>query len=1152
MPPAPPAVSSTTNAPPLPPAPASVSAMSDNSPRTSHSRTNAARFYQNTHSDPAWFRSHTHTVHQAFDRAPRTESVKALHVPLEHVVEASKKFYENTYSDPAWYKSHTHSVHVPLDKALPPYSSRISGKPSGPPEEDLPMPPPLPVPAVAPPIAPAKVQSSKSGSGKKGNHPTVAAALNDIETQDFYMENNAAGPMTQSIHSNERPRKTTRYLQQYYLTSPLEYSKDYVPPEQGGPPAPSPPRSRRHMNANQSNRIFHSDAVLAAEQEKDAGASENQFKNRNDRFSRRALRRKAADGLPEERYIPHMAASHHYLSHSLRNKDASGSGFVNFDEFKAALKQADVLLSFEEYQSVFDKFTRNSGHTQAPVPVRSSSSSAVASPRSEGPIASQDSSAQAQEQAIREQFKGMIGTMSAGKVLNISDFLNNVQKKAEHMASTNDDKVIMINGVPLPSHLMPAHKQKRSVFFKVLHSMNKSAEPARVFRHLDDEMLGHLRPKLLRKGLEQLGASLSDNEFSTLLSGIGYSDPQGQEFINLDSFDRVLHDELKTLGGKAHFSQTNNTESSDSALVLQEPSANTKASQGAKTDTHWEDFRRRKRQYTVPGRAQHVQEVHLQPMAATDTRFQLTDKITTQAAPSDRFAVAQASASANNNTSAATGSRLEQMRAILDCLQPSKSEFTRMIESKHTRDSSMKWCKLKSTMQTHAAKVLEAFRSENSVSEGDTRAKHNQQATAGANKHRRRSRSHSHSHGHRRYHGETPAARADDVRELSLAELETRLRNSGILLGSDDKAIMRFHLMDQARSQTGESAIAEPKEELPNAAEQRITLSSFCEAVGIPVTIQQSRFTKPEAVVPEPKRHTRQIRSTDEPAAVSVDVLEVDLDQNRDGGIFNSSSRFSQNTSDPTNEEKFNPTYTCSMFKESAENAWLKGLRKRRVVPAHALVPHPLEPWRFIAQVEHGSDAIWPTTPILQSTNAHDNGSFHFSRRHLQGFVNAMPAAEQAGAVRRAGRASSAPPGSRSRRMISNPHWADSDQFRASQGFAPPGQNAAEESERGRSRSRAVTKSNEVSVPALTSTDADKLRRWGSKPLIEMLLDNKADAGTPSVATTGNTHAKFNASGHTPSVAYQDSARLVRHTLRKVFNDNPNVRQNSTPFALNY
>ena len=53
--------------------------------------------------------------------------------------------------------------------------------------------------------------------------------------------------------------------------------------------------------------------------------------------------------------------------------------------------------------------------------------------------------------------------------------------------------------------------------------------------------------------------------------------------------------------------------------------------------------------------------------------------------------------------------RSERMQAILDILRPHKTEFTRMVESKHTKESSLKWSKLKWEIQKQPHSVLTAF-----------------------------------------------------------------------------------------------------------------------------------------------------------------------------------------------------------------------------------------------------------------------------------------------------------------------------------------------------------------------------------------------------------------------------------------------------------
>jgi hypothetical protein len=453
---------------------------------------------------------------------------------------------------------------------------------------------------MEPPEAPLQTSLERAGPTSRPHDQAKRLTIDpnipdhsNHETQEYYLDarhgdkhhyKNAFAESQQSNDSSafrpsDRPKKSSRYLAHHYLVSPLEYSKDYVAPDAGGPAAPPSAKNRRHMNHAKNNELFHSEAVantLVSHEADTAALGELDplyNKKRNDRFSRKDKRIKAAANIPEEKFIPKMAVATSYLGHQLRTKDASKSGFVNFDEFKSALKQADILLSYEEYLAVFDKFTSSSGNTQAPVPVRSAGStprevssppcashtmggdfakaveagaSAGAGTLAGSAASSGRNSPTAEEQKTREEYKGFVGSLSAGKVLHISDFLDDVKNIAESDAKR---KQLHVHNAPLPAHMMPSHKHKRNVFFKVLHSLNKATDPARVFRYLDDELIGHLRPSMLQEGLERLGASLSNSEFNTLLKGVGYNDPKGEEFINLESFDRILHDELCTVRG---------------------------------------------------------------------------------------------------------------------------------------------------------------------------------------------------------------------------------------------------------------------------------------------------------------------------------------------------------------------------------------------------------------------------------------------------------------------------------------------------------------------------------------------------------------------------------------------------------------------------
>jgi len=1237
--PVPPPAPTSTHSQAQPPAPAPAAPV-QGSPRGAtptqvvqrhfaHVPTSTTAFYQNTFSDPAWYKSHSHTMHSALpDTAKAAESVKSKHVPLEHVQDSSKKFYENTFQDPGWKISHSHTVHAPLDRSLPPYSSLPCGIPSGKGSEqhaDLPPPPvaemcPVrpppafaPEPAMVPPKA--SLQTSKERSGGRlrdqAKRLTIDPNIPDHsnhETQEYYLDarhgdkHHYKNTFAESQQSNDpsaflpsdRPKKSSRYLAQHYLVSPLEYSKDYIAPDAGGPAAPPSAKNRRHMNHAKNNELFHSEAVadVLVSQEADTAALGEldplYNKTRNDRFSRKDKRIKAAANIPEEKFIPKMAVATSYLGHQLRTKDASKSGFVNFDEFKSALKQADILLSYEEYLAVFDKFTSSSGNTQAPVPVRSAGSTpretssppsashshttggdfakAVAAGASAGASAgagagtlvgsaasSGRNSPTAEEQKTREEYKGFVGSLSAGKVLHIGDFLDDVKNIAESDAKK---KQLHVHNAPLPAHMMPSHKHKRNVFFKVLHSLNKASDPARVFRYLDDELIGHLRPRMLQEGLERLGASLSNSEFNTLLKGVGYNDPKGEEFINLESFDRILHDELGM--GHGADSLVGNDNSTTQPETAASKSRNV-STNDEREEVGWEDHRRKKKTYTVPGMGQELQQQHQQHTDTADTRYVLTDKITRLAPPDGRTAPPDAavpsSVAGDLTVPSAPFSRIEKMRAILQCLKPNQTEFTRMVESKHTRESSLKWCKLQSKLQSNANHVLAAFKKGEDLS---------------------RRRSHSHSSAYRRGHGDVPAVRTDDLSDLTIEELEGKLKGTGFVLGSEDKAIMRFHLQKQAAAAAGGGERAGSSEEKTqdsgNNASRKINLQSFCQAVGIPVEVTRSRYLDKGVV--------QQQMELQQHSLADGGIFACSQSQHNNNAVVGgnggnspvragvsskSAASALQNTAReavPDAVAAFNPNFLCTMY--SQDDSFMKGMRKRHVMcPQGANVTNELEPWKFLALLEHGSNDIWPTVPAsAQSSHKASGGSFHFTKRHI---IQDSETSD----TRRAGRASSVPPQGKRTYQSAGAPFSNSDQFRASQDWTPQ---QYQDEQRGRGRGRRLVRDDRTTtagpVPNHTTNiekaaanlqvqDMEKLRRWASKPLVEKYFAGKVDTEHREAIT--NASAAINQAGTVSSRSHHlspagvnaaDSSRNMKHTLRKSSPFNSNARPSVTPFAL--
>ena len=1185
----------------------------------------------------------------------------------------------NSDAQVAWKPiSHEHHVYVPLNKDLAPCSSPPAGKSSGMKERlaqakknelvrnammaakhternaaaaatttaastaamEITTAASFPPASLTATATSTAAQKATVPDADTATDTATAASNKDInkESQEYYLDKRTiaaiAAKDSQAVYTRSaigdvnRSKKSTRYFKEYILANPLQYSKDFIPP----PPhssVPVPASNAMNINTNtntegagtastvdqeltlKKRRSMHSSVMGLTTENLDEAVQEEK---RNDRFSRKALRQQAALELPDEAYVPQMAANQHFLRHTMLKRDSSNSGYINFDEFKCSLKKADILLTHEEYMSVFNKFTSNS-NSQAPVPVRTAS----CSPRSSSPplsggrlTADQLNGMPADEQALRERFKGVIGVMSTGKVLNIEDFIDTVQTKAKNIAvsssdtsnSTNNSNIGGSRDVKEMAH-NALNKEKRRIFFKVLHSINKSADPSKVFRHLDDEQLGHLRPVVLRKGLSYLGATLSDSEFNTLLRGVGYNDPQGKSYIDLDVFDQVLHSELSGSGSGSGAEAGTGTYIETSSGSASSSSGDGKVGKEGdfrKRDADIPDqYRRTRRCQIVPGSGQNPQHHHNE--MKIHTLEGLTAKITEGEAPTPKShstasksrsnafidiseqisLLAAKNAATGTGTSSVNAIRLKKMQSILECLQPHTSEFTRMVESQHTKDSSMKWSKLKWALQSDPQRVLQSFQPtaiSTAAAAGGGLA-----ATTGSSHNFRQNQKHS--------------VNVNQLQNLSIDELEQRLHNNGFVLGAEDRSILKFNLSkNKTQGQASGKGEGESKD--------NINLQFFCDTVGIALT-------------------EKTVGGTSDTSSIGH-VLELDRNAIEDGGIFacsaNNSTPCSSNANDSGSISSASRNYGTTVYDIDIADSWMKGMRKRHTAQATSQ-PNQLEPWKFLALLEHGSDAIWPTVPAsADNTHKAGNSSFHFSKRafniqhpnpiygELDGVGSAAAAQGFAASngkrhfanASSSSRSSSAPPASR-KADTTVAGWSNSAQFKASQaqfaaaaqqndasataGVSSEGGNRkAGGEDRGRGRGRghhhphhpAKTSMSQQRISSLLRggesahahgqnrhDSPGELRKWAAQPLLEKFFPGSSAAETSDTAAARNianlsggtvsSRAHMGA-GQAPSSssggAVVDSSRILHHSLRKPNPNNPNSRPATTPFALDH
>lgn len=805
-----------------------------------------------------------------------------------------------------------------------------------------------------------------------------------------------------------RPRKSSRYLKEYTCQreSPLEYSKDYVHTE-----------GKEEMLVRHMKRQCERNSFLES--------APNEEVPQNSRTSRKVKRMEAARDMDPTKYGEKLGKSYDQLRHALARRDASQSGFVNFDEFRAAMIQADVIMNNEEYKEIFHQFTNQNTCSQVAVPVRSNSASPrnLPAPGGDGfKESSQEEKGEAGADAdLKERYKGVVGNMSEGRVLHIEEFITNVRNSkvlSEQQIQDNNDK------------------EKRRVFFKALHAINKAADPSKMFRHLDGEQLGHMRPELLRQALTRLGTPLSDGEFNTLLRGVGFDSDKGSAsgaFIDLHEFDRKLHEELAV--------------SQEDKLA---------AEKAASEQDAGKNYKKMKKPALVAGITQN-----------TEHEDGLTLKVTEMVPSSNAVEHVE---ERGRSLSPRESSR-SHSHEFLGCLQPHLTEFTRMVESKHTKESSMKWSKLKYALQKQPHGIMQAF---------TRRTAAHAEESKGSNL-------------------DAPVVSIHDLETISISDLDSRMRSSGIILGNEDQAILNFHLK-QNNLDDGKS----------------VSIKEFCEKVDIPYVVRDNNQTNCQAIELEPV-HTV------------------------DGGIFCSSAKHGHiNATD----RKFG----TSFYDATEDATWMLGMRKRRVAAPFSNTRDQNQPWKFLAQLAHGSDALWPAVP--KSADTHKPGSsFHFSKRLHFFDDNVERSLGNLPLPARAGRSSSAPPRAFGKRPPPSdnhaiggpgkPNWSNSVQFEAAQATFAAQEAAAANSPR-------------------DMTDAQKLSRWASSPLYahyvpqeQRLKQRRSKEMIQAASSAVNNEGTVSSRAHVLT-QYQDkidSTRHMKHTLRKRSFHNQNVRP-TRPFAL--
>lgn len=211
------------------------------------------------------------------------------------------------------------------------------------------------------------------------------------------------------------------------------------------------------------------------------------------------------------------------LRQSLKQKDLSHSGVVNFEEFHASMQSLGVRTPKPDLRTVFDAVSEDR--------------------RGKGTV----NSYEAWGNDIRH---------SHGNALDIEKFVERViEGKTDAGVSDGSYSADKLD------------TEQRRVMKKVLHATNKQAEPLRVFSHITHgtgcsegkgETLSHLNPAQLKDGLKTLGSNLTDKEFERLLHKVGKS-RDGK--ISLSDFDEILHSKVSGYDSDSNIKRRNSLKS---------------------------------------------------------------------------------------------------------------------------------------------------------------------------------------------------------------------------------------------------------------------------------------------------------------------------------------------------------------------------------------------------------------------------------------------------------------------------------------------------------------------------------------------------------------------------------------------------------------
>lgn len=198
------------------------------------------------------------------------------------------------------------------------------------------------------------------------------------------------------------------------------------------------------------------------------------------------------------------------LRKALERNDASGSGLLNTEEFKFALKNIGVNLSKEQYDELYHRSAR--------------------------PIA---------EPAVHGY--------NRGQAVDIEAFTNRIQEAVVNAPPVPPPTVRSRPSTPVVAAQTARYGgkavygdearrlEKVRVMKKILQSTSKLPNPHAVYNHIDPRNNGYLGQRQLQDALLHMGANLSPTEFNLLMRSVP-TDQDGK--VELERFEHVLRDEV--------------------------------------------------------------------------------------------------------------------------------------------------------------------------------------------------------------------------------------------------------------------------------------------------------------------------------------------------------------------------------------------------------------------------------------------------------------------------------------------------------------------------------------------------------------------------------------------------------------------------------